>query len=86
MEKNELIHVVKLGRIRATIWENRSEETDEVWHTAVPSRLYKKDNQWKDATTFRRDELPIASKAMDMAHSWILQREVELKRAAENAA
>ncbi len=86
MEKNEPIHVVKLGRIRATIWENQTEDKDDVWYNVVPSRLYKKDNQWKDTTSFRHDDLPVVSKAMDMAYGWIWHRQMKLKRAAQDAA
>ena len=86
MEKNEPIHEIKLGRIRATIWENQTEDKDDVWYNVVPSRLYKSGDKWKDTTSFRRDDLPIVAKALDMAYAWIWHRQMKLERAARTAA
>ena len=85
MEKNEPIHEIKLGRIRATIWENRTEDKDDVWCNVVPSRLYKNGDKWKDTTSFRRDDLPIVAKALDMAYVWIWRRQLKRERAQKAA-
>ncbi|MBL8819938.1 MAG: hypothetical protein JNL58_28190 [Planctomyces sp.] len=36
-------------------------------------RMYKEGDQWKDSSTFGRDDLPLVSKLLDQAHSWIFQ-------------
>ena len=69
-EKKRPTHEVILGRIRATIWANQTGDQD-VWYNVTLSRLYKDENQWKDSSSFRRDDLPILAKAIDMAYEWV---------------
>ena len=38
------------------------------------SRLYKDGDNWRDTTSFGRDDLPLLAKVADMAHSWIFQQ------------
>ena len=35
------------------------------------SRLWKDGAQWKDSTSFGRDDLPLLAKVADMVHTWI---------------
>ena len=60
----------RLGRIRAAIWEN---ETDTgIRHNVTISRLYKTDDdEWKDSTSFGREDLLLVAKVMDRCHTWI---------------
>lgn len=74
-EKKKPAHEVKLGRIRAAIWANRSEDSD-TWYNVTVSRLYKDEGEWCDAVSFRRDDIPIVIKAMDMAYEWIWRRQI----------
>ncbi len=76
MEKQRPVQVLKLGRIRASIWANSSKEkTQDVWFSVQVSRLYKDNGDWKDSTSFRRDDLPIVSKILEMAYAWIWNRQ-----------
>jgi hypothetical protein len=71
-EKKRPVHEVRFGRIKAAIWEN---ETDNgVRHNVSICRLYKEGEQWKDTTSFNRDDLPLVAKVADMAHSWIYEQ------------
>jgi len=63
------VHEVRLGRIRAAIWENESQNGTR--HNVTLSRLYKDGDEWKDSTSFGRDDLPLVAKVADLAHSWI---------------
>lgn len=65
------IHEFKLGRIRASIWANRKEQ--DVWYSVHVSRIYRDGDAWKNTTTFNRDDLPLVSKAADLAYAWIWQ-------------
>lgn len=63
------VHEVRLGRVRASIWEN---ETDAgIRHNVTVSRLYKDGDKWKDSQSFGRDDLPLVAKVCDTAHTWI---------------
>ena len=63
------VHEVRLGRIRAAIWENETQNGTR--HNVTLSRLYKDGEEWKDSTSFGRDDLPLVAKVADLAHSWI---------------
>jgi hypothetical protein len=65
------VHEVRLGRIRAAIWENETQNGTR--HNVTLSRLYKDGDEWKDSASFGRDDLPLVAKVSDMAHSWIFQ-------------
>ena len=68
-EKKKPAHEVKLGKIRATIWANETDQ--DVWFNVTLTRRYHDGESWKDTTSFRRDDLPVAAKAADMAYAWI---------------
>ena len=63
---------VRLGRIRAAIWENSTQNG--VRHNVTVSRLYKDGDDWKDSSSFGRDDLPLLAKVADLAHSWIFEQ------------
>jgi len=73
-------HEIKLGKIRAAIWANESEKHN-LWFNVTVTRLYKDNGDWKDTSSFGRDDLPIVNKAIDMAYGWILRRERKLEQA-----
>ncbi|MDX1927982.1 MAG: hypothetical protein SFV81_15765 [Pirellulaceae bacterium] len=70
-EKSRPVHDIRLGRIRAAIWENATEKG--IRHNVTVSRLYKEGNQWKDSTSFGREDLPLVMKVLDLAHTWIYE-------------
>jgi hypothetical protein len=74
-QKQKPAHEIRLGRIRAAIWANQSNGGG-AWFNVTVSRLYKDGDTWKDTSAFRRDDLPVVSKAMDMAYAWIWGQEV----------
>ncbi len=62
-------HQVRLGRIKATIWENATEHG--VRHNVSLAKIYKDGEHWKETHYFGRDDLPLVEKVADLAHSWI---------------
>ena len=74
-KKEKPVHEIRLGRIRAAIWANETENRH-VWFNVTVSRLYKDGEQWKDTSTYGRDDLPIVAKVVDMAYAWIWGQEV----------
>ena len=73
--KNRPVHEVRLGRIRAAIWQNETENG--LRHNVTVSRLYKDGDDWKDSTSFGRDDLPLVAKVCVQAHSWIFEQAAE---------
>jgi hypothetical protein len=66
------VHEVRLGRIKAAVWENTTENG--IRHNVTISRLYKDGTQWKDSASFGRDDLPLVIKVADQAHNWIFNQ------------
>jgi hypothetical protein len=73
--KNRPVHEIRFGRIRAAIWQNETENGTR--HNVTISRLYKDGDDWKDSTSFGRDDLPLVAKVCDQAHSWIFAQAAE---------
>lgn len=71
MSENRPIHEVRLGRVKAAIWQNETENG--TWYSVVITRLYRKDDRWETSTSFGRDDLPLVTKVADLAHTWIYQ-------------
>lgn len=69
---NKPVHEVRLGRVKAAIWGNSTENG--IRHNVTVSRIYKDGEQWKDSNSFGRDDLPLVAKVCDLAHSWIFQQ------------
>ena len=82
-EKKKPAHEVRLGRIRAAVWANQTEDSD-TWFNVTISRLYKDDGEWRDADSFRRDDLPIVMKVLDMVYDWIWKRQMATSDSIEN--
>ena len=70
-EAKRPVHEVRLGRIKAAVWENETENGTR--HSVTITRLYKTegDPTWKTTTSFNRDDLPLVAKVADMAHTYI---------------
>lgn len=69
--KNRPVHEIRLGRIKAAVWANDTENG--VRHSVTLSRIYKDGNEWKSTDSFGREDLPLVCKVADQAHSWIYQ-------------
>jgi hypothetical protein len=69
---NKPCHEIRMGRIKAAIWENGTQSGTR--HNVTLSRLYRDGDQWKDSTSFGRDDLLIVARVAEAACSWIFQQ------------
>lgn len=85
-EKKRPVHEIRLGRIRAAIWVNETENG--VRHNVTIARLYRDEQQgqWKDSASFGRDDLPLVAKVADQAHLWIFQAQSRASQAEESGS
>ena len=79
-EKQKPVHEIRLGLVRASIWENKSEYG--VRHNVSLERLYavklgENRRTWKSTSSFGRDDLLLAAKVLDLAHTWIHSKPAE---------
>ena len=70
-QKQQPVHEIRLGAVKAAIWENESSVG--VRHNVTVSRLYKEGEEWRNKDSFGRDDLPLVAKVVDQAHSWIFE-------------
>lgn len=73
MEKQKPVHEVQYGSIKAAIWKNQTEHG--IRYNVTLTRLYRKDEQWKTTDSLGRDDLLVAAKALNDAHTWICQQQ-----------
>jgi hypothetical protein len=71
MNKNRPVQEIRLGFVKASIWENQVGEAKR--YNVTVTRIYKEkeSDQWKTTESFGRDDLLLLAKAADRAHSWI---------------
>lgn len=67
-------HEIRIGSIKAVIWANPTKNG--VFHNVVPLRIYRgENNEWHETHSLGRDELLLAAKVLDAAHTWIVEAE-----------
>ncbi len=66
---NRPAQVIRLGAIKAAIWENTFGENTR--YSVSLCRIYKDGDQWKTTESFGRDDLLLLAKVVDHAHTWI---------------
>lgn len=69
MAKQQPVHEVRLGSVKAAIWENKTDNGTRF--NVTVARIYKDGEQWKSTDSFGRDDLLLLAKVIDQAHTWI---------------
>jgi hypothetical protein len=70
--KSKPVHELRLGRVRAAVWANETEQG--VRHNVTLSRLYRDGEEWRSSESFGRDDLLVLAKVADLAHTWICEQ------------
>ena len=72
MANKKPVHEARLGPVKALVWAN--ETTIGTRHNVTFTRLYKDGEEWKESSSFGRDDLMLVAKLADQLHSWIYQQ------------
>jgi hypothetical protein len=68
--KNKPVHQVRIGRIKAAVFENGGDAPRKVQFQA----LYKDDeDKWQGSQSFTREDLPLLIKVADRVHSYLYE-------------
>lgn len=74
---NQPAHEIRLGRIKAVIWMNKTESglrlnttISKVYRIAEDDRK-SGDDGWRETQSFAREDLLLVAKVADMACTWI---------------
>ena len=72
------VKTLRLGRIKATVWENEADQ--KKFFNVTFARTYMDDaKNFHDTDSFGRDDLPLVAKLADQVHTFIFERLAELK-------
>lgn len=67
------VKTLRIGRLKAAIWENSSD--DRTFYNVTFARAYMtEDKKWHDSDSFGRDDLLALSKLADQAHTFVCER------------
>lgn len=72
-ETTKPAHKIRSGALQVTLWKRTNDKGD--WYSVVPARSYKVGEEWKESDNFGFDDLLALAKLLDLAHSWILERQ-----------
>jgi hypothetical protein len=73
MENNKPIKEIKFGNIKVSVWKNEKEKYSTFSVSANKAYKTKDSEDWKYSTSFDKDEIPLLTKALDRAHSFIYE-------------
>lgn len=76
--KSPPVHELRLGRIKGLVWQN--ETRNGVRFSVTVVRLYKDEEEWRETTSFDRDDLPLVAKVADQLHTYIFEHIAESKQ------
>jgi len=75
------VTTLRLGRIKATVWENTAD--NRTFYNVTFSRAYlDEEKRFHDTDSFGRDDLLLVAKLADEAHTFIYKRLAEQKSGA----
>lgn len=63
------VHQIRLQDLRATVWANQVGER--TWFNVSITRRFEQDGQFKETSSFGRDDLPMVAKLAEMSYAWI---------------
>ncbi len=69
-ENNRPVHQVRIGRIKAAVFENGDNAPRKVQFAA----LYKDGDEWRSSQSFAREDLPLLAKVADQVHSYLYEQ------------
>lgn len=76
-ENGRPTHEVRLGRIKAAIWKNQTDNGERF--SVTVTKLYRTKDEsgnekWGFSDSFDRDDLLVLGKVLDQAHSYIYEQ------------
>ena len=73
MDRAKPAHEIRLGLIKVAIWRTNTRSGER--HNVTATRLFKNGDTWTHSQHFGRDDILLLAKALDRAHSWILENQ-----------
>ena len=74
---NQPLSTVRIGGIKATIWENEDDQGIARYNTSITRTFLDKNKEWQENNSFSLDDLPRLRLACDQAFAQIHERITE---------
>lgn len=76
--KNVPVHTVRVGSVKVAVWKNST--TNGPMYNSTLVRSYKnQQGEWSESQSLSRDDLLVAAKALDLAHTYIVEAEASTR-------
>ena len=76
-KNNKPVYKSEFWPVSAAVWRNQSNDGKSTWYSVTLERTYKDNDEWKSTGNLNRDDLLLAGKALNQAHSWICSTEAK---------
>jgi len=73
--RRELVHEVKVGRVRVRLWKNWSDVEESTYEGSIVRAVAGGQGGVEDKTFLGQDDLLLAARALDIAHAFICRSE-----------
>ena len=81
--KKQPVQEIRMGLIKAVVWANQT-KSNGIMHNVTLSRIYRDTNgDWQETQSLGRNDLLLAAKVLDAAHTFICRKEQERDVPAE---
>lgn len=81
MSENKPIHTIRVGGIKASIWENLSQGGNKFYTTTIVRTFKDEADQWRESNSYLPDDLPklelASKKAFEYVHSIVPEKKAE---------
>ena len=81
-KSNRPVHEERLGRIKACVWENPTENG--TMYNVTFARVYRDEEGWKETQSFGRDDCLVLARLAEITSVWIYRQQAS-QSAAEAA-
>ena len=69
---NRPVAEIRYGYVKVLVWAN--DTSNGTRHNVTVARIYKDGDDWKETSSFGREDLLSLAKALDQAHTWIYEQ------------
>jgi hypothetical protein len=71
MADNKPAHHIRIHSVEAAIWAN--DTANGTRYNVTLCRIFKDGDNWRSTDGLGRDDLLVAAKVLDMAHTWVCE-------------
>ena len=68
------VHTVRIGGVKVAIWKN-STQNGPMYNCTLVRSYKNQQGEWAESQSLSRDDLLVAAKALDLAHTFIVEAE-----------